>query len=316
MFRSVVTKFPVELSPLPSDKTVSKTSCADQALNQEPQTFDFLRLPAEIRVLVYGICLVPDGKPTLRSPKWMLRKVKGDKHQLCDNAILRVCRMTYEEAIPIFFARNRFQHSIDCDTIDQDGLWISKDVMFQGSLHRMRHVSLDVFDMPVPRRSEEYPTVDQLLSKCLDEVIRQCGEDIRSLEIHLLDCNDVCHWGWIPELGEGIPTISAAISKMRPHLQSLTIIGYNCSWSCSSRLLERLCLAIAPDELWEKRRCGSQPGVSHSQSTNLSLKCFLHGTNRTTPIHLDRWQISKTIRSIRAETQGGEHFSESASGFE
>lgn len=276
---------------LPPPGKAARISSADRAYKKELQLLGFFGLPPEVRLVIYQYCLVPKGKPTLRNPE--LVPTRHPCHiQLCDNAILRVCRMIYEEAIPVFFASNTFHHSLRCKTIGLSP--ISSDTLFMRNLQHLRHVSLDVW---AGCWSEDFnPAANRLLSKFLDGVRGQCGESIRSLEIQLVSLASD-HSRSVPLLGEGITTL--AIQKLRPHLQSLTVVGYSSSWPHSSNVLEEFCLAIAPDEFWDKRRCRNWPGVSLPLAIDFRVHHHLEGgTPRSptpeSPEYVDRWQIRWT----------------------
>lgn len=294
------------ISPSSRRRRNARIPRGGQTSEPEPLPLGFFDLPPEIRLIIYEMCLVADDEPTLRSPERMPRTELlysverqlgplGTNVLLFDNSVLRVCRTFYQEAAPVFYGSNIFHHSLTCHQFGGADMLESRDTQFLRNLQYMKHISLDINQLAdCPLGNSQFNSfADRLLSKSLDDIKRQCGGALRSLEIQLL-CMDLNHTRRVsaPLLGEG--AASSAIRNMRPHLQSLTIIGYKFSCSRPYGVLEAFCRDIAPDDMWNKEQYEDWPGASLPFRTAERVDRHLSWDRPSDPRYVVCWELERT----------------------
>lgn len=287
---------------------------ASEANHEKPQKSNFFRLPAEVRRVIYEMCLVPDGRPPLRCPETIRESgvlslgpsQPPTKIQLCDNGVLRACRLIYDEAIPVFYTCNTFHHLLTGTEFGQDASMTSSSELFLRNLRRMRYVSVDTCQVTSDPWSDSHnPTADRKLSYFLDELRRQCAENLHGLEIQLL-----CQHPY-SLLGGGAS--SKEIRGMLPHLRCLTIVSYGPFWRDPSSIQE-FCWAIAQDECWDKKRFSTRGGLPKPHTVAEYRHSYSQDDTRTSRMHIDCWQISTaTNQDLPTEAEDWEPFSPSKS---
>ena len=106
---------------------------------------DFLSFPSEIRLEIYSMALT-DRKPTILSatykPKvqpspeqYVGERLREGKSHLIDTALLRACRLVYQETIPILYGYHTFHYIAKQGRDFQD--------RFDAHLPLMQHLSFD-----------------------------------------------------------------------------------------------------------------------------------------------------------------------------
>ena len=266
---------------------VVKSSNDNRSIHEEPQIPGFFRLPVEIRMIIYKMCLVPDGKPALQSPAGARFVRRGLKRRirLCDNGIIQTCRLIYEEAISIFYACNKFTYYLTGAEIGQGNSTSSSWALFRRNLRRMRqvrvHTCLDLWDKWYDDNTDL--NVDRKLGYFLSELQCHCREGLRTLSIDVL-------WYPTPLLGECIS--SSIIREMLPHLQCLAVVGYRAG-ARSPYSIEAFCLAIADCESWEKTIYRPKYADTYTINGHFHGPGLSEDSNSLYTVNLDLWQISK-----------------------
>ncbi|CAD6574255.1 MAG: hypothetical protein ASARMPREDX12_006480 [Alectoria sarmentosa] len=92
------------------------------ASNAESPTFPFMKLPSELRDLIYDIVLVSGDGSTLRDKNELTILYTGPRMvlELVDNAIMRVSKAVLKEARPISYAKHCFRHALELGNLVSD----------------------------------------------------------------------------------------------------------------------------------------------------------------------------------------------------
>ena len=201
--------------------------------------FPLLRPPKDLRLMIDEACLVPPNKPILRSKEEIMLLSRLDCHyrlwhihgpnifirDLVEVSLLQVSRLIHNEAMPIFYAKNKFYYSISRHSVDKPGRDRSlsdRSTPFSRHFDKMSYISLGLYQ-PI---SEKWPltfdtTAEMVLSRFLKEIDERCGSALKTLSIQHV----FTKYEDKPTLLANGPT-AMILRQMIPHLKSLTLVRF------------------------------------------------------------------------------------------
>lgn len=245
--------------------------------------------------MIYKLCVVADTKRTLRSPdeihispsydchyrkwEWNGKRLSKEINLYPLPGIPKVSHQTHMEALPVFYAENKFHYTIAgnrSDGLGEEEPLSNRNTLFRRNLKLMRHVSLALCEPSQGSWPQNFDDrAEMFLPECLITVPKRCGSGLRTLDLQLVstrktppvstssDTNDLEPQDPI-RLLNGSSAVASSLLKLQPSLESLTITGFKSG--ADMDILEDLCLAVAPDCFWKKQAFRKWPSVELSRS--------------------------------------------------
>jgi len=214
----------------------------------------FMNLPTELRIKIYEECLQSPKGVTLRLPAELAdvlyypwKKVRPAQ-TIKDTAILRINHKSYDEALAVFYAKNRFhylkQKDITC--------WPPR---FAVHLSMMRHISLEYNDIffHTEHLQQHSATSDDANIECLVMQLMQHSPRLQTFSLYAISpprfsaCQD-------QRISDAAAT---AVRLLKARLDRLTIVTYG-----HQDYLEAFRMAIAPGTQWRLQHLGDWPRVT------------------------------------------------------
>ena len=231
-----------------------------------PSVFPFLKLPRELRDMIYELSLASSNGSTLRDKEELRISQGGQSSQfdpdLFNNAIMRVCKAVFAEAHPVFYARNIFHYALKIKTVLNNEhkpniTSLSQRFLQQTPSQHMRHISFGV-QSDYPRRLSCIE-IEQMLPRYLDVVATSCPQ-LYKLDLHLISspflfistararrswqaAGDIAKMEWE---GATLEALRRIITQTR--LSHLTVTAL--PRDESEDVFTELCLPLAPIRHW------------------------------------------------------------------